>query len=108
MTKAAESDIVIRAKKRGDKVFRDFEASMQRLAVNAAKLGAAAGVAAAGGLTLLTVQSLRNVDALAKKADKIGLTTEKLAALNHLANLTGGSSQGMAEALTKATKRLGE
>jgi len=108
MTKAAESDIVIRAKKKGQRVFKDFEASMQRLAVNAATLGAGAAAAAAGGLTLLTVQSFRNVDALTKKADKIGVATEKLAALNHLANLTGGSSQGMAEALTKATKRLGE
>ena len=108
MTRDVESNFILRVRKKGERAFRDLEGSLDRIARQVGRYGVAAGAAAAGGLTFLTVQSFRNVDALAKKADKIGITTEKLAAYNQLAQLSGGTTQAMAEALTKASKRLGE
>ena len=81
-----------------------------RVAFNRAGVGiAAAGAATTAVLTAMIVKSLAAGDALAKTADKIGITTEALATLNHQAELfTNSGGKAMAEALTKASKRLGE
>lgn len=63
----------------------------------------------AAGFGALTAQSLKSVDALAKTADKLTITTESLASLQLLTDLySSASAPAMSEALTKATKRLGE
>lgn len=73
-----------------------------------AKIGAAFGVAAAGATAALTRASMQNIDSLAKTADKIGITTEALAGLQHAAELTGVSGETMNMALQRMTRRVSE
>lgn len=108
MAKAATADVIVRSRKKGEKIYGELEQRLDRLKSRVKMLGLVAGAAAVGGLTALTIASFKSADALAKKAEKIGITTTRLAALNHLAVKAGGSVKGMQEALTKATKRLGE
>lgn len=49
-----------------------------------------------------------SIDALAKTADALAITTEKLQALNHIAQLNGVSSGAMAKGLNRMEKGLGE
>lgn len=73
-----------------------------------AKIGAAFGAAAAGATAALTKASMNNIDALAKTADKIGITTEALGGLQHAAELTGVSGDTMNMALQRMTRRVSE
>ncbi|MCW8934244.1 MAG: hypothetical protein OQK98_05925 [Gammaproteobacteria bacterium] len=66
------------------------------------------GLAGAGGFGLLVKSSLQTVDALAKTSDKLGITTEKLAALRHAAEQTGVSSNTLDMALQRMTRRIAE
>ena len=66
------------------------------------------GLAGAGGFGLLVKSSLETVDALAKTSDKLGITTEKLAALRHAAEQTGVSSNTLDMALQRMTRRIAE
>jgi len=69
-------------------------------------IGALAGV---GGFGYLIKQSFAAGDALAKQSDKLQIATKDLAALNQATQLyTSAGLNSMAEALTKAEKRLGE
>ena len=108
MGQAATADVVVRSRKKGAKVYRDVQDQLTKLASKAKLFGLASGAVAIGGLTALTVKSFASADALAKQAEKIGISTQRLGALNHLAVQAGGSVGGMQEALVKATKRLGE
>ena len=78
----------------------------------AKRIGIGIGVAVGATTAFLTVmvsKSLAAGDALGKMSDKIGLSTEALATLNYQAELfTSAGAGAMSEALTKATKRLGE
>jgi len=51
--------------------------------------GAVVGLAGVAGFGYLIKQSLSSADALAKTADKLGITTEGLAGLRHAADLSG-------------------
>ncbi len=51
--------------------------------------GRVVALAGAGGLGLLVQSSFKTTDALAKTADKLGITTEALAGLRHAASITG-------------------
>ena len=69
----------------------------------------AAAAATTAVLTKMISSSLASGDALAKMADKVGISTEALSTLNYQASLfTNAGAGAMAEALTKASKRLGE
>ncbi|MDP2505381.1 hypothetical protein [Oceanobacter sp. 3_MG-2023] len=77
-----------------------------------AKIGAAAiaasAAAGAAALTALTVESMANVDAMAKHADKIGITTEALAGLRHQAELNGVSQNNLDMGLQRMVRRVAE
>ena len=70
-----------------------------------------AAVAGAGGMATM-VAGLRRassaVDDLAKSADKLGMTTEALAGLQHAANLAGVSTNQMTMAMARANRSIGE
>lgn len=51
--------------------------------------GALTSIAGAAGLGFLVKKSFASIDALAKTADKIGISTENLSRLQHAAELTG-------------------
>lgn len=89
--------------------------TVRRFARNAAKaakivgaMGVAAGVAAAGGVALLTRQGLKSVDALGKLSDRLGESVENLQALQLAAELNGSSGERLGKALEVMQKRLGE
>lgn len=82
--------------------------SMKRLA----KVGAALGVAMTGlaavFLTKVVSSQLKTLDALVKTSDALGIQTEKLQAMQHLAELTGSSSEQLNKSLERMERRLGE
>lgn len=77
-----------------------------------AKVGAAAlavaAVGSAAGLARLTAESMTNADALAKHADKLGISTEALAALRHQAELNGVSTKALDVGLQRMVRRVSE
>jgi len=68
-------------------------------------LAAAAGI---GGLTIAFGKAMNSIDALAKTSDKLGVTTEALAGLQHAANQTGVSTETLNMALQRMTRRVAE
>ena len=73
-----------------------------------AKWGAAGTVAGAAIIAGVVNSSRKSIDVLAKKSDQLGIATEKLAAFQHLGELTGVSTQSMNSSLERMSKRLGE
>ncbi len=69
---------------------------------------ALAAVAGAAGLTLLVKRSIDAADAIAKTADKIGISTDALQEYRFAADLAGVSQGQLDQGLAAFTKRLGE
>ena len=70
---------------------------------------AAAGVAAATAVGAAMVRSqMQTIDALAKTADRLGLTTEALAGLQRSAELSGAGANTLNMALQRMTRRVAE
>lgn len=69
---------------------------------------ALAGVVGAAGFGALVKSSLASVDALAKTSDKLGITTQALAGLQHAAELSGVSTNTLNMALQRMTRRVSE
>ena len=108
MVQAATADVVVRSRKKGDRVYREVQQQLDRLNSKAKLLGKIAAAAAVGGIAVLTARSFESVDALAKHADRLGTSTEKLKTLQILTELTGGSTGNLNKTLIKAQKALGE
>ncbi|GAB2507098.1 hypothetical protein [Microbulbifer agarilyticus] len=90
-------------------MFKSLKANMGNLrgALNSTQVKVA-GLAGVAGLGALVKSSLNTQDALAKTADRLGLTTRELAAYQHQANLTGSSNEGMNKALELMNRNLGD
>ncbi len=71
-----------------------------------AAAGAAAVTAAAIGLTRLASEAAKSADALAKQADILGISTQKLAAYQHAARLSGSSNEGLEKGMRKLQKSI--
>lgn len=78
------------------------------------KVGAAAAGVAVGALAALTKESMKLIDANAKMADRLGVTTEALTGFQHAANLSGvdantfnKSLQNMGVQISNAAKGTG-
>ena len=101
--------LTIRAKDKTKRAFRSVRRALGglRKAVFSAK-GAITALVGAAGFGLLIKRSFKLTDALAKTADKLGITTENLAALQHAGELTGVSTQNMNLALQRLTRRAAE
>lgn len=69
------------------------------IALGMAKWGIATATAAAGATAALVKMRMSAVDNLAKTSDKLGVTTEALAGLQHAAQLSGVSTQQFDKAL---------
>lgn len=87
---------------------KKFGKSMRKIGKVVAKFGAALGVAAVGGLTLLTKQAFSAIDAMAKLSGAIGISTEKLAGLQLAAELSGISTEALDKALKKMVRGVGQ
>jgi len=81
---------------------RAISSQMRRYAV---RILAVAGVA---GLGYLIKKTMDSIDATAKLADRIGMSTESLVALQHAAQITGMESETMNKAMETFVRRLGE
>jgi len=80
-----------------------------RKSVNAAaKSFIVLGTAAAASLTAIVASASKTIDAQAKLADQIGISTESLAAFNHLGELNGVTNEKMRSSLERMGKRVGE
>ncbi|NQX95447.1 MAG: hypothetical protein HRT64_11120 [Erythrobacter sp.] len=69
------------------------------------RLGAAAAVAAAGGLSALFVRAANAAEAIADTANKANTTTDALQELRFAANQNGTEFRDMDDALTRLTRR---
>lgn len=83
-------------------------AGFGNMAAHAARWGAAVGVAATAVTAALVKSGLSSADALAKTADKLGVTTEALAAYRFAAEQTGVSQEKADVALQRFTRRLSD
>lgn len=90
------------------KKIRSFSAGIGGALKRVAQIGVAAGAAALGGLALIWKTSAKNIDALAKTSDRLGIATQELQALQHAGELAGVSSDKVGKSLEVMQKRLGE
>jgi len=95
--------------RRGRKVLRGFGRAASRISRRVLTLGGAlSGAAVVGGLTIFTKRSFEGIDATAKLSDRIGIATDKLAGLQHAAEITGAGTQILNKGLQYMEKGLGE
>lgn len=73
-----------------------------------AKFGAALGTAAVAIGTVFVRQAMKSIDETAKWADRIGIATEKLTALEHAAAITGVTARQLRTGLQRMTRRISE
>jgi hypothetical protein len=92
--------------RRGRRSLADFGKGVRRIAAGMGALFA--GGAGVVGFTALVKNSLQSADALAKTSDKLGLATEKLAGLQHAAELTGAGTRTLDMGLQRMTRRVSE
>lgn len=90
---------------------RNMSAADRRLSQfsrNVMRTAAVLGTAVIGGLSALTVSSLRTIDAQAKLAQQTGASVASIQTLQHAGELAGVSIQEMAGNLQRMNRRLGE
>lgn len=93
---------------RAGEMTRKFAGAAKAAVLSVGAIGAAGLAAAAGGLALLTKQQLAATDALAKNADRIGISTEALAGLQHAASLSGVATATLDKSMMRFNRTLGD
>ncbi len=88
--------------------FNQFAASVEKGRATLNRYGIAATAAGVALGTAVIKNGLSSVDALAKQADALGVSTEKLAGLRHAAELTGAGTAAMDKGLEKLSIRMSE
>lgn len=101
MARSNKAEIVLTARDRTKSAFRAVNRNLGRFA--------AIGVAgAAAGLALLTRAGLQQIDALAKQSQLLGITTQKLAAFQLVAEKTGIEQKTLEKSLINVTRVVAE
>ena len=85
---------------------KSFARQIRKNSGAAVKSLGAMGTVGAVALGAIYKQSSANIDALAKQADKLGVTTQSLAGLQHAADLTGVSSKALNKGLLDMTVKV--
>ena len=93
---------------KANKAGKNWGDKLGKAAKGVATTFAAAGAAAAAGLAALYTVTASNIDEQAKFADKIGVSTDALAGLQHAGDLTGVSTETMNQGLQRMTRRVAE
>lgn len=96
--------VILEAVRKGDRAFQSFTRDIDEIAKKAAVVATAATAAMAA----ITRESFKTIDANAKVAQKLGLTTESLAALQVQAGLTGVENRQLELGLQRMTRRIAE
>jgi hypothetical protein len=91
---------------RARKATGEFVSSAQSKVVGLS--AAIAAAATGGGMALLVQSSYSTIDALAKTADKLGLTTDNLARLRYAADLAGVGNEQFDKSLQKMVLNLAD
>lgn len=94
--------------KRSNRKTRDWAAETREHVNRAGTAFAAMSVTASASLAVIYKQASKNIDALAKQSDRMGITTEDLGGLRHAAELTGVSQEKLDSSLERMVKRMGE
>lgn len=94
-----------KASKRSKKFRKGLKSSMATVVKFGGALAAIAGI---GGVTVMTKNMFKAIDATAKWSDKLGITTEELSSLQFAAGLTGVETNTFNMALQRMTRRLSE
>ena len=93
---------------KANKAGKNWGDKLGKAAKGVATTFAAAGAAADAGLAALYTVTASNIDEQAKFADKIGVSTDALAGLQHAGDLTGVSTETMNQGLQRMTRRVAE
>ncbi len=101
-------DPLSRSVKKGREVVEKFASDSRKAANDIGKMGVAATATGTAVVAALVSKQSAVIDSLAKTADALGVTTESLQALNHLAELNGVNSEAMSVGLRRMETRLGE
>lgn len=88
--------------------FQRVGAELRKNATKVAKWGAAAAAVAVGGLAALIRSTANVVDQMTKKARAVGLATEAIFEMEHVANITGVSVDQLAMAVQRAERFVGD
>lgn len=104
MSKTVTSRFVLRGDNRLNSAFSKAQVQLANLGRRAALFSAAA---VAGGVAVVRAQS-KQIDALAKTSDALGITTENLQSLHAMAELSGVGADDLDKRLGKLQKNLGE
>ena len=73
-----------------------------------AKIGTALSVASAGGLAFFTAKAFKSIDATAKMADVLGLTTKQLSSYHLAAELSGIGNDELTSSLRRMLKTVSD
>ncbi len=101
MARKNQAEIVLTARDRTKSAFRSVNQGLGRIAA----IGIAGAVA---GTVLLTRESLKLIDALAKESQLLGITTEKLAAMKLQASKAGVETKTLEKSLVNVTRVVAE
>jgi phage shock protein A len=93
---------------KADLTLNNFGKTARAAANVGGKALAAAAATAAASLAVLYARTSQAIDANAKLADRLNLSTEALAGLQYQADLNGVSNQSLTTSLEKMTKTVGE
>jgi hypothetical protein len=85
-----------------------FQKRMMGVTRTMRRFGAALGATAAIGLVLIVRQTLKSIDATAKLADTLGLTTKQLIGYNFAASISGVESKALATAFKRMEKNISD
>lgn len=101
MARKNEAEIVLTARDRTKSAFSSVNRGLGRIA----SIGLAGAVA---GTALLTREALKQIDALAKQSQLLGITTEKLSAFQLVAAKTGVEQKTLEKSLINVTRVVAE
>jgi hypothetical protein len=104
----ADTDRFDRDMKRVKGSIRNFSKDIGKLTLSVGKYAAAMSAAGAVIAGAFVRAQLDSIDALAKTADGLGITTQKLQALQHVGQLTGSTTEEINKSLARMERRLGE
>ena len=104
----AKTDKFRQGMRRSSSIVQRFGGQVRRVGMWLGALGAAAIAAAVGGMAILTKREMAAIDATAKLADRIGITTQALVGLQHAAEITGAGTEVLNKGLMFMLKSLGE
>lgn len=85
-----------------------FGKAIKKVGIGIAKFGVALGVVAVGALVLYTLRAFKAIDATAKLASELDITTEALTGYQLAAGLSGVSTETLNKAIQRMVRTVGE